>query len=90
VLFLAGGLLAAAGMAWLGRLSPTTDLVWVVAPAALAMTAGGLMFAPVTIAADGYSAAFSAGAAIYLATAVAGALALPARLGDASPRMASA
>jgi hypothetical protein len=43
-----------------------------------------------TIAADGYSAAFSAGAAIYLATAVAGALALPARLGDASPRMASA
>jgi EmrB/QacA subfamily drug resistance transporter len=47
----AGGLLAAAGLAWLAQLSPTTGLAWVIAPASLTMTGGGLLFAPVTVAA---------------------------------------
>jgi EmrB/QacA subfamily drug resistance transporter len=51
LLFVAGGLLAAAGLAWLSRLSPTTSLPWVIGPASVAMAGGGLMFAPITLAA---------------------------------------
>ena len=47
----AGGLVAAAGLAWLARLSPSTALAWVIVPACLAMAGGGLLFAPVTVAA---------------------------------------
>jgi EmrB/QacA subfamily drug resistance transporter len=136
-LFLAGGLIAAAGLAWLGRLSAGTQLLWVILPASLAMAGGGLMFAPITVAATsglppeqgglasgllnttrqiggalglavlgtvaaahtgghaaagqgaalsaGYGAALSVGAAIFAATAIAGAVVLPARLGAAAP-----
>lgn len=132
MLFGAGGLVAAAGMAWLGRLATDTDIAWVIVPACVAMTGGGLMFAPITVAAtsgvapdqggmasgllnttrqvggalglavlgtiaaahtagrigpdrpsaltDGYATAFTAGAAIFMATAIAGALALPRQL----------
>jgi EmrB/QacA subfamily drug resistance transporter len=51
LLFAAGGLLAAAGLAWLARLSPATGLPWVLGPASVAMAGGGLMFAPITLAA---------------------------------------
>jgi EmrB/QacA subfamily drug resistance transporter len=51
VLFAAGGLVAAVGMAWLGRLSESTAMPWVLVPACIAMAGGGLMFAPVTVAA---------------------------------------
>jgi predicted MFS family arabinose efflux permease len=47
----AGGLVAAAGLVWLARLSPTTDVAWVVVPGCLTMAGGGLLFAPVTVAA---------------------------------------
>jgi EmrB/QacA subfamily drug resistance transporter len=46
-----GGLVAAAGMAWLGQLSTDTAIAWVMAPACATMVGGGLMFAPVTVAA---------------------------------------
>jgi EmrB/QacA subfamily drug resistance transporter len=133
LLFAAGGLLAAAGMAWLGRLSADTSIAAVIVPACVAMGGGGLMFAPITVActsgvaadqgglasgllnttrqiggalglavlgtiaashtaahaADGQAAALTAGyataltvgAAIFVATAITGALTLPARLG---------
>ena len=116
-LFLAGGLIAAAGMAWLGRLAAGTDPVWVIVPASVAMAGGGLMFAPITVAATsgvppergglasgllnttrqiggalglavlgtiaadaGYATALDVGAATFVATAIAGAIALPARI----------
>jgi MFS family permease len=130
-LVLAGGLVAAAGMAWLGQLTETTNLGWVIVPGCIAMLGGGLMFAPITIAATagvepeqgglasgllnttrqiggalglailgtiaathmagahgshaaalsaGYATAFMTCAAIFLATAVVGAVALPAQL----------
>jgi EmrB/QacA subfamily drug resistance transporter len=136
LLFLAGGLIAAAGQAWLGQLSAATALPWVIIPATIAMVGGGLMFAPVTVAATagvapeqgglasgllnttrqiggalglavlatiaaahtggsagqtpaalsaGYATALSVGAAIFVATALAGALALPARLDTPAP-----
>jgi EmrB/QacA subfamily drug resistance transporter len=50
-LFLSGGLVAAVGLVWLGGLHADTKLVWVIAPASLAMLGGGLMFAPITMAA---------------------------------------
>ena len=123
LLFAAGGLLAAAGLAWLARLSPATGLPWVLGPASVAMAGGGLMFAPITLAAvagvpadqgglasgllntsrqiggvlglailatvagaagtptGGFDSAFLAGAGIFVATALAGALALPGELG---------
>jgi Na+/melibiose symporter-like transporter len=122
-LFATGGMVAAVGLAWLGRLSPTTDLAWVLVPACIAMIGGGLMFAPSTVAAtagvapdqdglasgllnttrqiggalglavlsgiaistrrpgvtSGYGTAFTVGAAIFLAAALIGAIALPPR-----------
>jgi len=50
LLFAAGGVSAAGGMAWLGRLSDDTGHGWVIVPACLAMLGGGLMFAPITVA----------------------------------------
>lgn len=127
-LFLAGGLAAASGMAWLAQLTPAASLLWaVIVPACLTMIGGGLMFAPITTAAvsglpsgqsglasgllstsrqvggalglavlatiaaahsggshaaltAGYSAAFGAGAVIFAAAAVTGALILPPRI----------
>jgi EmrB/QacA subfamily drug resistance transporter len=116
-LFLSGGLIAAAGMAWLGRLAAGTDPVWVIVPASVAMAGGGLMFAPITVAATsgvapeqgglasgllnttrqiggafglavlgtiaadaGYATALDVGAATFVATAAAGAIALPAEI----------
>jgi EmrB/QacA subfamily drug resistance transporter len=125
-LFAGGGALAAAGMAWLAQLSPGAGLAWsLIVPGAVVMAGGGLMFAPITVAATsggapgqdglasgllntsrqiggalglallasvaaapsgtaaataGYGAPFRLGAAIFLVTAVAGALLLPARL----------
>jgi Major Facilitator Superfamily len=118
-LFGAGGLIAAAGLGWLSRLGAGTDLLWVIVPASVAMAGGGLMFAPITVAAtsgappemgglasgllntsrqiggalglavlgtiaaahsDGYGAALGAGAVVFAATAIAGALLLPGRL----------
>jgi EmrB/QacA subfamily drug resistance transporter len=51
VLFPVGGLIAAGGLAWLGQLGATTDLLWVILPASAAMLGGGLMFAPIMVAA---------------------------------------
>jgi EmrB/QacA subfamily drug resistance transporter len=136
-LFLAGGLIAAAGLAWLGRLAAGTDPLWVLLPASVAMAGGGLMFAPITVAATspvapeqgglasgllntsrqiggalglavlgtiaaahtgahaaegqaaalsaGYATALLVGAAIFVVTALIGAVALPARLGATAP-----
>jgi EmrB/QacA subfamily drug resistance transporter len=134
-LLVVGGLSAAVGLTWLGRLGPGTNLLEVIAPASMAMAGGGLMFAPITIAATsvpltegglaagllnttrqiggalglavlgavaaaqasdhagasraaalsaGYATAFRVGAAIFVVTALVGALALPARLGRRS------
>jgi MFS family permease len=136
-LFVAGALIAASGLAWLGRFTAGTDPLWVIVPASVAMAGGGLMFAPITVAATsgvapdegglasgllntsrqiggalglavlstiaaahagggdavelsaGYAAALDVGAAIYVATAIAGALALPARLGAPPPARAA-
>jgi hypothetical protein len=49
-LFLGGGLVAAAGLAWLGLLSADTGVAWVILPASVAMLGGGLMFAPIMVA----------------------------------------
>jgi MFS family permease len=136
-LFVAGGLIAAVGLARLARLDPGTGLPWVIVPATIAMAGGGLMFAPITVAATsvapeqgglasgllnttrqiggafglavlgtiaaadptphtaeaaaltaGYGTALMVGAAIFLATAVAGALALPGQVGRAAPARA--
>src|SRR5690606_35628094 len=51
VLFSAGGLVGAAGLAWLGSVVAGGPVVWVIVAATLAMAGGGLMFAPVTVAA---------------------------------------
>jgi EmrB/QacA subfamily drug resistance transporter len=51
ILFATGGLLAAVGMAWLGRFSGSTEMVWVILPASITMAGGGLMSAPITVAA---------------------------------------
>ena len=51
VLFLAGGAIAAAGLAWLAQLTPGGSLWAVIIPACLTMIGGGLMFAPITMAA---------------------------------------
>jgi EmrB/QacA subfamily drug resistance transporter len=120
-LLAAGGLVACAGLAWLGALSDGTSLVWVIVAGSIAMVGGGVMFAPITVAATtvagpehgglasgllnttrqlggavglavlgtlassaGRGTALTAGAAVFLATAAVGALALPARL--ESPR----
>ena len=136
-LLLTGGLIAAAGLAWLGRMTAGTDLLWVVAPASIAMVGSGLVFAPITIAATsgtppeqgglasgllnttrqiggalglavlgtiaaahtsshaglgqaaaataGYAIALDVGAAVFVATAIAGVLALPAWFGGPAP-----
>lgn len=51
VLFCAGGLIAAVGMALLGALIARSALGWLILPACLTMAGGGLMFAPITVAA---------------------------------------
>jgi MFS family permease len=51
LLFAAGGLLGAIGLAWLGALSTHTPIVWVIVAATAAMAGGGLTFAPITVAA---------------------------------------
>lgn len=43
-----GGILAAAGLIWLGRLAADDPLLWVIAPAVVGMAGSGLMFAPIT------------------------------------------
>jgi MFS family permease len=43
--------ISVAGLAWLGQLAPDTKLVWVVVPAVVTMIGGGLIFAPITVAA---------------------------------------
>ena len=50
-LLLAGGLIAAAGLAWLSRLSGTTEDLNVVVSASVTMIGSGLVFGPITIAA---------------------------------------
>jgi EmrB/QacA subfamily drug resistance transporter len=132
-LFAAGGVIAAVGLGWLGRFSADTALVWVIIPASIAMLGGGLMFAPIMIAAtsgvgsergglasgllnttrqlggalglavlgtvaaahatgpasavlpdtvsSGFAAALTGGAIVFLATAILGAIILPAGLG---------
>jgi MFS family permease len=51
-LLFAGGTIAAAGMLWLAQLAAGGSLLWaVIAPSAITMTGGGLMFAPTTVAA---------------------------------------
>jgi EmrB/QacA subfamily drug resistance transporter len=50
-LLVAGGVLDACGLFWLGRMSTHTSLLWVIVPACIAMLGGGLMFAPITITA---------------------------------------
>jgi EmrB/QacA subfamily drug resistance transporter len=50
-LFAGGGLVAAAGLAWLGRLAADTGVPWVIVPGSIAMIGGGLMFAPIMVAA---------------------------------------
>jgi EmrB/QacA subfamily drug resistance transporter len=118
VLFTAGGVIAAAGLAWLARMSADTDIAWVIAPATSAMLGGGLMSAPITMAATsmppeqaglasgllnttrqvggalglavlgtiaatgGYGPALHVGAAIFVATTIVGALALPPQPAD--------
>ncbi|GAW48001.1 MULTISPECIES: MFS transporter [unclassified Nocardioides] len=51
LLFFIGGLVACIGLGGLALLSPDTSLTWVVVSASIAMTGGGLMFAPITVAA---------------------------------------
>jgi EmrB/QacA subfamily drug resistance transporter len=51
LVFAAGGLLGAAGLAWLGVLPARTPIVWVIVAATVAMAGGGLTFAPITMAA---------------------------------------
>ena len=51
LLFLAGGLTAAGGAAWLTQLAAYGSLWAIVVPACLAMAGGGLMFAPIMAAA---------------------------------------
>jgi EmrB/QacA subfamily drug resistance transporter len=132
-LFAGGGVIAAVGLGWLGRFSADTALVWVIIPASIAMLGGGLMFAPIMIAAtsgvgsergglasgllnttrqlggavglavlgtvaaahatgpasvvlpdtvsSGFAAALTGGAIVFLATAILGAIILPAGLG---------
>ena len=52
LVYLGGGLAAAAGAVWLAQLTPAGSLLWTVTvPACLVMAGGGLMFAPVMAAA---------------------------------------
>jgi hypothetical protein len=52
LLFLAGGLTAAGRAAWLAQVNATGSPLWaVIVPACITMAGGGLMFAPITIAA---------------------------------------
>jgi hypothetical protein len=51
LVFAAGGITAAIGLLWLGRLGVDTAIPWVIGPATIAMIGGGLMFAPITVAA---------------------------------------
>lgn len=50
-LVLGGGVLAAAGLTGFLGLTVTTSMVWVVAASTVTMAGGGLMFAPITVAA---------------------------------------
>ena len=63
LLLATGGLIAAAGLAWLGGLSPSTSLPWVIGPASVAMAGGGPIFAPITVAATAGVAAGRGGLA---------------------------
>jgi MFS family permease len=50
-LLLTGGLTAAVGLGWMAQLTAHTGLAWLIVPGSIAMAGGGLMFAPVTLAA---------------------------------------
>jgi EmrB/QacA subfamily drug resistance transporter len=63
LLFSGGGLAAAAGMAWLGSLSAETTMAFVILPACIVMAGGGLMFAPITVAATSGAASDQGGLA---------------------------
>jgi EmrB/QacA subfamily drug resistance transporter len=118
-----GGLVAAAGLGWLARLSTETSALSIILPASIAMAGGGLMSAPITVAgtsaapehgglasgllnttrqiggalglavlgtiatAHTTATALGVGAAIFVVTAIAGAIALPARLGPQAGRV---
>lgn len=62
-LFVGGGLIAAAGLAWLGLLSADTGVLWVILPASVAMVGGGLMVAPIMVAGTSGVAAAEGGLA---------------------------
>ncbi|MBA2237195.1 MAG: MFS transporter, partial [Lysobacter sp.] len=63
LLALVGGLVAAAGLGGLGFLAADTSLAWVIGSAAVSMLGGGLMMAPVTVAATSNIAADQGGLA---------------------------
>jgi predicted MFS family arabinose efflux permease len=49
--FATGGVIAALGLGCLGRLSADTTIAWMIVAASIAMLGGGLMSAPITVAA---------------------------------------